>query len=173
MPYLLTAGNHPGSPASWIKTEEEHTSNAGITLPDTLMTTVTSHCASSSPYGGNLGINKMAHLNAGSMTIGRPLPRPLPPITDSFNHSTNELKFGGHRSKYASNSQLVTNHHGNREPNTNSHLNNINFATAPRNLNINSQSSMSHPNGLSALLNGRIGNQTSHHCEDDASPMSQ
>ena len=32
---------------------------------------------------------------------------------------------------------------------------------------------MSHPNGLSALLNGRIGNTASHHCEDDASPMSQ
>ena len=81
----------------------------------------------------------MAHLHNGSMTIGRPLPRPLPPINDSFNHSTNELKFGGHRSKYASNSQLVNNHHGNRDTNTNSHLNNLNFATAPRNLNINSQ----------------------------------
>ena len=73
----------------------------------------------------------MSHLNNGSMTIGRPLPRPLPPINDSFNHS----QFGGHRSKYASNSQLVTNHHGN----TNSHLNNLNYATAPRNLNINPQ----------------------------------
>ena len=32
---------------------------------------------------------------------------------------------------------------------------------------------MSHPNGLSALLNGRIVNPASHHCENDTSPMSQ
>ena len=32
---------------------------------------------------------------------------------------------------------------------------------------------MSHPNGLSALLSARIGNTPTHHCEDDASPMSQ
>ena len=34
-------------------------------------------------------------------------------------------------------------------------------------------SSLSHPNGLSAMLNGRFGNTPTHHCQDDSSPMSQ
>ena len=80
----------------------------------------------------------MAHLNGGSMTTGRPLPRPLPPITDSFIPSTTELKFGIQRGHYTSNSYLINDSHGNREVNAGSHLNNLNFATAPRNLNINS-----------------------------------
>ena len=80
----------------------------------------------------------MSHLNGGSMTIGRPLPRPLPPINDSFSPSNNELRFGAQRGKYASNSQLVSNNHGNRDTNPVNHLNNLNYATAPRNLNTNS-----------------------------------
>ena len=59
MPYLLAAGNHPGSPANWVRTDDENALNSGITLPDTLMTTVTSHASSSSPFGGSLGINKV------------------------------------------------------------------------------------------------------------------
>ena len=60
MPYLLTAGNHPGSPASWVQTEDGNTSNAGITLPDNLMTSVTSHGGNtSSHFVENLGTNKV------------------------------------------------------------------------------------------------------------------
>ena len=59
MPYLLTAGNQPGSPASWIKTEDGQPSSAGITLPDSLMTTVTSQGPSSYQFRGNPGINKV------------------------------------------------------------------------------------------------------------------
>ena len=62
MPYLLTAGNHPGSPTSWVKTDAENALNAGITLPDTLMTTVTSQGTGSLPFGGSLGINKVNYL---------------------------------------------------------------------------------------------------------------
>ena len=81
----------------------------------------------------------MSHINSGSMTIGRPLPRPLPPIRDSFSPSVNELRMGAQRNRYASNSQLVNNSHENRETNTLNQMNNINFATAPRNFHINAQ----------------------------------
>ena len=81
----------------------------------------------------------MDHLHTGSMTIGRPLPRPLPPINDSLTHSTTDLKYGGPRSKFASNSQLPNTQNTNRDFHTNNgHMNNLSFATAPRNLNINS-----------------------------------
>ena len=60
MPYLLTAGNHPGSPASWIKTDAEISSNVQTIPPDTLMTTVSSHTTSASSFGGGLGINKVS-----------------------------------------------------------------------------------------------------------------
>ena len=59
------------------------------------------------------------------MTIGRPLPRPLPPIRDSFSPSVNELRMGAQRSRYASNSQLVNNSHENKETNTLNHMNNL------------------------------------------------
>ena len=59
MPYLLTAGNQPGSPASWVKTEDGTPSSAGITLPDSLMTTVTSQGASPYQFRGSTGINKV------------------------------------------------------------------------------------------------------------------
>ena len=65
MPYLLTAGNHPGSPASWVQTEDGNTSNAGITLPDNLMTSVTSHGGNtSSHFVENLGTNKVNILDS-------------------------------------------------------------------------------------------------------------
>ena len=80
----------------------------------------------------------MAHLNGGSMTTGRPLPRPLPPITDSFGPSATDLTLSRQKGYYNSNSQLVSDGHGNRERNVGGHLNNHNFATTPRHLNINS-----------------------------------
>ena len=80
----------------------------------------------------------MQHLHTGSMTIGRPLPRPLPPINDSLAHSSNDLKYGGQRSKFASNSQLTNTQQTNRDFTTNNgQMNNLNFATTPRNLNLN------------------------------------
>ena len=70
MPYLLTAGNHPGSPASWIQTEDGNTSNAGITLPDNLMTSVTSHGGNtSSHFVENLGTNKVSILDSRCVKI--------------------------------------------------------------------------------------------------------
>ena len=82
----------------------------------------------------------MDHLHTGSMTIGRPLPRPLPPINDSLTHSTNDLKYGGQRSKFASNVQLTNTQNIGRDFQTNmGPMNNLNYATTPRNLNINSQ----------------------------------
>ena len=70
MPYLLTAGNHPGSPASWIQTEDGNTSNAGITLPDNLMTSVTSHGGNtSSHFVENLGTNKVNILDSRCVKI--------------------------------------------------------------------------------------------------------
>ena len=70
MPYLLTAGNHPGSPASWVQTEDGNTSNAGITLPDNLMTSVTSHGGNtSSHFVENLGTNKVNILDSRCVKI--------------------------------------------------------------------------------------------------------
>ena len=70
MPYLLTAGNHPGSPASWVQTEDGNTSNAGITLPDNLMTSVTSHSGNtSSHFVENLGTNKVNILDSRCVKI--------------------------------------------------------------------------------------------------------
>ena len=69
----------------------------------------------------------MDHLHTGSMTIGRPLPRPLPPINDSLAHSSNDLKYGGQRSKFASNSQLTNTQQTNRDFTTNNgQMNNLN-----------------------------------------------
>ena len=59
MPYLLTAGNQPGSPTSWIITDAASASNVHPNPTDTLMTTVSSHATPSSPFGGSLGVNKV------------------------------------------------------------------------------------------------------------------
>ena len=78
----------------------------------------------------------MSHLNGGRMTTGRPLPRPLPPITDSL--GTSGLKFGAQNSNYTSSSHNLNDNFGNRGGTTG--VNNLNchmFATTPRNLNMN------------------------------------
>ena len=79
MPYLLTPGNQPGSPTSWVKmdpasgggdpTHQNGTDGAAGTMTP--------------PPAGAMGPNIINGKMSGRMTTGRPLPRPLPPIVSS------------------------------------------------------------------------------------------
>ena len=76
MPYLLAAGDQPGSPTSWVKMDSPEMSSVE---PSTLATLGNGMLSNTSNPGGV----KMNHHINGRMTTGRPLPRPLPPITNS------------------------------------------------------------------------------------------
>ena len=98
MPYLLTPGNQPGSPTSWVKMDPSNDLSSGgpsTTLSNGLenggtgarsMTPTTASLLQqqtqhqvSSGGGVVVGGGKLS----GRMTTGRPLPRPLPPIVSS------------------------------------------------------------------------------------------
>ena len=96
MPYLLTPGNQPGSPTSWVKMDPSNDISSGgpsTTLSNGLenagtgarsMTPTTASQLQQQTQHQVVGGGKLS----GRMTTGRPLPRPLPPIVSSAGGGT-------------------------------------------------------------------------------------
>ena len=93
MPYLLAAGDQPGSPTSWVKMDSPDNNGGVMSSAETTTSALMGNGII--PNTGTSGGSKLNHHINGRMTTGRPLPRPLPPITSSGKTFSNYVSING------------------------------------------------------------------------------